>query len=176
MESPQSLFESLTYGHVHPFNPGRLKTFGSLCYATDKNHKSKVGPLACRYIFVGLEEGAHAVRLWDKDTRRILVSGNVIHREEIFSALDKNHAPVFDDTTFHHTSDLLLSLSAAPPTFTSRASTEELINPQTTVTSTSDSQVSPPPDLIPTHSTQPEAAPGPIEPAVAPTDQPIVRQ
>lgn len=79
MQSPQSLFESLTPTHLHPFDPRRLKPFGTLCFSTDKHRKSKVAPIARRYIFVGLEDGAHAVRLWDKSTNRILVTSDVIH-------------------------------------------------------------------------------------------------
>lgn len=107
LQSPQSLFESLTPTHFHPFDPHRLKSFGSLCFATDRRRVSKISPLAKRYIFVGLEEGAHAVRLWDKATHRILVTGNVTHREDVFPGFDKAHSPPIDETTL--IPDLFLS-------------------------------------------------------------------
>lgn len=115
MNSPLFVLESLTPSHFHPFDPQRLKPFGSLCFATDKNRNSKVGPLAKRYIFVGLEEGAHAVRLWDKQTNRILVTGNVVHREDVFPGLDKTHSPQIDSSTFNLSSGTL-DIRVPPPT------------------------------------------------------------
>lgn len=155
MRTPQSLIESLTQSHVHPFDPTWLKTFGSLCYATDKDQESKVGAVARRFIFVGLEEGAHTVCLWDKHTRRIFVTGNVIHFEDVFPALDKAHAPTFEHSTFHHDSDILSSLSAHSPTVSTPASAEDLTDPHPAVSplshvSASDAQneVSSPSDEI----------------------------
>lgn len=46
MQSPQSVFEALTPTHYHPFDPRRLKAFGSLCYAINKRRKSKISPVA----------------------------------------------------------------------------------------------------------------------------------
>lgn len=184
-ETPRSMIESLTKGHVHPFNPAPLRTFGSLCYATDKNRKSKFGPLARRFIFVGLEEGAHAVCLWDKYTRRIFVTGNVIHQEDTFPALDKDHAPNFDNSTFHQDSDFLSALSAHPPPLSSPISTEELSTPQITVSPLPDESVLPDLNWPSSSSADPIVCPettpdssfdAPSEPAPESVVQPVVRQ
>jgi transposase InsO family protein len=65
-QSPMEVFESMLPGHIHPFDTDRLKPFGSLCFAMDRSKKSKVAPVARRFIFVGLEEGAQAACLLDK--------------------------------------------------------------------------------------------------------------
>lgn len=79
--SPIDILESLLPGYVHPFDTDRLKPFGCLCYAMDKHRKSKVAPISRRFIFVGLEDGARAARLWDKQVGWIFVTGDVIYRE-----------------------------------------------------------------------------------------------
>lgn len=103
---PIRLLEKLSPTHVHPFDVDRLKPFGSLCYALDRRRVSKVSPTARRLIFVGLEMNARASRLWDKLTSRILVTGDVIHRESVFPALDQNNSPsVTQELTFPDLSD-----------------------------------------------------------------------
>lgn len=185
MRAPQSMIKSLTHSHVHPFDPTCLKTFGSLCYATDKDQKSKVGALARQFIFVGLEEGAHSVRLWDKNTHRIFVTGNLIHREDVFAALDKVHVPTFETSTFNFDSDLLSSLSAHPPTPSSPASTEDLIDPHIDVSPSPDGSTSgyqnqvssPSANSITSPDFQSNSPPDPsseLTPKVA--DQPVLRR
>lgn len=90
---PLQRLEDLTPTHFHPFDVDRLKPFGSLSFALEKKRISKVGPLARRFIFVGLESNARAARLWDKASSRILVTGDLSHREDIFPAKDPTHSP-----------------------------------------------------------------------------------
>lgn len=72
--SPLQTLESLIPGHLHPFDEKRLKPFGCLCFATDRGSKSKMSPVAKRFIFVGLEPGARAAQLWDKHTGKVFVT------------------------------------------------------------------------------------------------------
>lgn len=110
---PQTVLESLTVGHVHPFDITRLNPFGCLSFAVDQHQSSKIGPLAQRFIFVGLEPHARAARLWDKRTGRIFVTGDVIYKEHIFPALDKEKSPSITNTTFAPDAPMLGPLSSA---------------------------------------------------------------
>lgn len=90
LDIPICLLEKLSRTHIHPFDIERLKPFGSLCFALDRKRPSKVSPTARRLIFVGLEPNARASRLWDKSTSRVLVTGDVLYREDVFPAHDPN--------------------------------------------------------------------------------------
>lgn len=104
--SPLQTLESLIPGHLHPFDEKRLKPFGCLCFATDRGSKSKMAPVAKRFIFVGLEPGARAARLWDKHTGKVFVTGDIIYREDVFPALDPKLSPdVLQDWIFPTLSD-----------------------------------------------------------------------
>lgn len=84
---PLLAYHTLCSGHMHPFDFNRLKPFGCLVFAHQQNRSSKLTPTSKRMIFVGLEDNARAARLWDKSTGRILVTGDVIYRENIFPGL-----------------------------------------------------------------------------------------
>lgn len=73
-------------GHFHPFDFTRLRPFGCLVFAHTQNRQTKLGATAKRMVFVGLERGARADRLWDKSSGRIWVSGDVKHCEDVFPA------------------------------------------------------------------------------------------
>lgn len=92
-QTPLNMFTSITPSHVHPFDYKRLKPFDCLAYAHDKHRQSKVDPVAKRYILVGIEDNARAWRLWDKQSRRIFVTGDAEFREDVFPAADKHHSP-----------------------------------------------------------------------------------
>lgn len=51
-----------------------------------QNRPNKLTPTSRRLIFLGLEPGAWAARLWDKTTHRIIVNGDVQYQEDIFPA------------------------------------------------------------------------------------------
>lgn len=85
-KTPIQLFRSLGKGHIHPVNFNRLKTFGCLSYSHVQNRPTKLEPTDKHLIFVGLEPGGRAARLWDKSSQRIVVSGDVRYREDIFPA------------------------------------------------------------------------------------------
>lgn len=101
-QSPLDVFNSIIPSHTHPFEYNRLKPSGCLAYALDRHRKSKVAPMAKRYIFVGIEANARAWRLWDKTTKRILVTGDADFRETIFPAADKTHAPDISSLNLRH--------------------------------------------------------------------------
>lgn len=92
-QSPLQSLESLIPGHLPPFDEERLKPLGCLCFAADRASKSKMAAVAKRFIFVGLEPGARAARLWDKQTGRVFVTGDVVYREDTFPALDPKLSP-----------------------------------------------------------------------------------
>lgn len=70
-QTPLDMFNTACPTHHHPFDYGRLKPFGCLAFAHDRQRISKVGPVARRFVFVGIEPNARAWRLWDKPTKRI---------------------------------------------------------------------------------------------------------
>lgn len=84
-KSPTSIISPLLLGHHHPIKAKRFKPFG--CQAYVLNHDaSKIHPTAQRMIFVGLETGSNAYRLWDKKTQRIVISADVTFDEKSFPA------------------------------------------------------------------------------------------
>lgn len=95
---PLRRIEELTPTHFHLFDFERLKPLGSLSFAMDKKRTLKVAPLARQLIFVGLENNARAVRLWDKASSRILITGDVSHRESVFPAKDPIHSPTVNSS------------------------------------------------------------------------------
>lgn len=103
---PLRLFESMALTHSHPFDIDRLKPFGSLCFAIDRKHVSKVAPVARHFIFVGLEGNTRAARLGDKASSRILITADVTYREPNFTARDPINSPcVIKDFAFPDLSD-----------------------------------------------------------------------
>lgn len=65
--SPSSLFSPHLKGHQHPLKPSRLQPFGCLAYLHDDS-SAKLSPTARRVIFLGLDPGSNAHRLWDKQS------------------------------------------------------------------------------------------------------------
>lgn len=114
-QSPLDLFNSITPSHTHPFKYDRLKPFGCLAYALNRNRQSKVGPMANRYISVGIEPNARAWRLWDKNSKRILVTRDAQFRETIFPAADRNLTP--DISSFEHCNSGLQDILTNTPVF-----------------------------------------------------------
>lgn len=86
MHIPMLKYEKQVVGHLHPFDFSRLHPFGCQTFAHQQQRPSKLEPTSKRMIFVGLEQGARAARLWDPDTSRILVSGDILCREDVFPA------------------------------------------------------------------------------------------
>lgn len=59
-------------------NVGHFKIFGSVCYAHVPKHKrSKLDRKAIKCIFVGYSQASKGYRLWNPDTRSILVTRDV---------------------------------------------------------------------------------------------------
>lgn len=127
----QSLIEILMPTHYHPFDPIRLKTFGSLCYASDRRRKSKISPLAKQYIFVGIEEGADAVRLWEKHSTRTLVTCNLIHVETMFPAQTHNKAPKVTATALTDDLPIIAPTQTWTPMSGSQSFSSRLPSPST---------------------------------------------
>lgn len=101
----------LLTGHYHPIKPTRFKPFG--CQAYVLNHEaSKLDPTAKKMIFVGLEPGSNAYRLWDKSTRRITVSADLRFDETSFPAIGHSLTPT-DAQITDIFPDLLASLSTS---------------------------------------------------------------
>lgn len=112
-KSPIELYNSVIPTHTHPFKFDRLKPFSCLAYAHDRHRSSKVGPIAKRFIFVGIEPNARAWRLWDKHTKRIFITGDAEFRESVFPARDRTHSPTISSLDFKHNNlhDLLTTTS-----------------------------------------------------------------
>lgn len=80
------MISPLFQGHYHPIKITRFKPFG--CQAYVLNHdSSKLQPTAKQMIMVGIEPGSNAYRLWDKSTRRIVISSDVRFNELSFPAV-----------------------------------------------------------------------------------------
>lgn len=95
---PIDYFQSQIPSHSHPFNHTRLKPFGCLAFAHDRHRTQKFAPVSKRFILVGIEPNARAWRLWDKRTKRIFVTGDVIFRENIFPAAHHDESPSVTST------------------------------------------------------------------------------
>lgn len=112
LKIPIQCFEKLCPTHMHPFDFNRLQPFGCLPLTHIQEHTLKLSPTAQQLIFVGLEPGARAARLWDKQTKRILVTGDVKYHTNVFPAQDQSKSPTpnttlsvpvyFDDNFLQH--------------------------------------------------------------------------
>lgn len=111
--TPLDLYNTAVSSHVHPFKYDRLKPFGCLAFAHDRHQLSKVGPVAKRFIFVGIKPSARAWRLWDKTTKRIFVTGDAEFRETFFPAAEDTHSP--DISRLHLTSEVLEDILTTAP-------------------------------------------------------------
>lgn len=113
---PVDVFKSQINTHIHPFDIDRLKPFGCLALAHDRDPSTKVSPVAKRFIFVGLEHNARAARLWDKGSRKVMITGDVKYMEDLFPAFDKDQSPNITNSTLFHISSPTLSANVEPLT------------------------------------------------------------
>ncbi|KAL2249476.1 UNVERIFIED_CONTAM: Retrovirus-related Pol polyprotein from transposon TNT 1-94 [Sesamum indicum] len=73
----------LLYGHPPQFD--HLRTFGSLCFATNINpHKSKFHPRALKCILIGYSMHQKAYKLFDIESHSVLFSRDVQFYEDVF--------------------------------------------------------------------------------------------
>ncbi|KAL2237900.1 UNVERIFIED_CONTAM: Retrovirus-related Pol polyprotein from transposon RE2 [Sesamum indicum] len=71
--------------HGHPPEYAYLRTFGSLCFATNINpHKSKFHPRALKCILIGYSMNQKAYKLFDIESNSVLFSKDVQFYEEVF--------------------------------------------------------------------------------------------
>lgn len=96
--SPSSQFTPHLIGHFHPINPTRLHPFGCLAYVHD-DAAPKLAPRARRMIFVGLEHGSNAYRLWEKTHSKIVVLADAKFDETVFPAKDPTFSPFATELT-----------------------------------------------------------------------------
>lgn len=95
-KTPHDMMKSHLTSHLHPFSVGRLKPFGCLAYVHAKPTR-KLQPTARRMIFLGLEPGSKASRLWDPSTRRVVISSDVRFDECTFPAKQLIFSPTEND-------------------------------------------------------------------------------
>lgn len=91
-DTPHDRMKTHLTSHLHPFSIQRLKPFGCLAYVHFKPDR-KVQPPAKRMIFIGLEPGSKAFRLWDPSTRRVVISADVKFGELQFPAKQPSFFP-----------------------------------------------------------------------------------
>lgn len=108
MRIPIKEYQSHMIGHVHPF--------GCLAFAHRQDRHSKLEPTSKRMIFLGLERGARADRLWYKSTGRVLVSGDVRHQEATFPASTDRPTNHVDYTPTHITVQFPDAVRESTPT------------------------------------------------------------
>lgn len=108
-------FEKTIVGHLHRFDFSRLHPFGCRAFAHQQVRSSKLNPTSKSLIFVGLERGARAARLWDPETSRILVSGDILCREEVFPGRTPTKQSNPNDAP-DHVSIVFPTYPDAPPT------------------------------------------------------------
>lgn len=59
-----------------------FREFGCDVWVFDETkNKSKLAPRSRKMVFTGFEDGSKAIRYWDKETRKIKVSRNVVFNE-----------------------------------------------------------------------------------------------
>lgn len=112
--NPASLFTPHLKEHHHPTAPSLFRPFGCLAYVHDEN-AAKLSPTALRAIFVGLEPGSNAYRLWDKHSARIIVSSNVTFNESVFPGKLDGSSPSEASITSFLNYDFLISEPISPP-------------------------------------------------------------
>lgn len=70
---------------AHPGDISFLRVLGCQAYThIPKIQRLKLDPTAISLVLVGYESGAKAYRLWDPDTKRIIISRNVVFNESCF--------------------------------------------------------------------------------------------
>lgn len=157
MNIPILKFEEQMKGRVHPFKFERLRPFGCLAFAHQQNRPRKLDPTSKRLIFIGVERGARAARPWDADTGRVLVSGDVQYREDIFPSVSHLNAhttptpPTHISLTlpFYYTDTPNTSQKTNPPV----PSTEDANQPSS-LDATADAVPAQPPDPEPNPPTE----------------------
>lgn len=90
MNTPYSLWhENMTGSHSN--NTDFLRAIGCAAYPLLKTTQmNKLSPKSKRCILVGYELGARAYRLWDPETKKIIVSRNVVFNKKLFPCLNKD--------------------------------------------------------------------------------------
>lgn len=61
-----------------------LRVFGCQAWAWEPNPKGKLGPRATECVMIGYQDGSKAYRLWDIKNSRIIISRDVVFREDKF--------------------------------------------------------------------------------------------
>lgn len=108
-QSPLSLITPCFQGHHHPIKISRFKPFGCQEYVLNQD-SSKIQPTAKCMIMIGLEPGSNACRLWDKNTKRVVISADVRFDELHFPATSHPLTPTPTEITDHF-SDILATMS-----------------------------------------------------------------
>lgn len=96
--TPLSIMAPLLQGHHHPINATQFKTFSCQAYVLDHD-ASKIQPTAKKMILVGLELRSNAFQLWDKATKRIVVSADVRFDEQSYPATGHSLTPSYKQIT-----------------------------------------------------------------------------
>lgn len=105
MNTPYKLWHEETPGS-HSNNTNFLRAIGCAAYPLLKTDKlTKLSPKSKQCVLVGYELGARAYRLWEPESKKIIVSRNVIFHEKVFPLLSKT---ITLNTTNFEIDDILM--------------------------------------------------------------------
>lgn len=93
MKIPILEYQSLMVGNMHPFNFSQLHPLRCLAFAHIQNRAAKLEPTFKQVIFLGLECGSNAARLWDKTTSCVSVSRDVKYIEDNYPGTTPSSPP-----------------------------------------------------------------------------------
>ena len=127
-----------------PINFDHLRVFGSLCYPAHKTN-DKFAPRAKRCMFLGYPYDQKGYKLYDLDTHKILLSRDVIFKENIFPYKQHNslkiysqqNEPIFSSSDISEDNSIFQQIPSINPS-SSPSFTPQSINPS--FTSESDQQ------------------------------------
>lgn len=159
MHIPILEYQKVMVGHLHPFDFTRLRPFGCTAFVHQQHRHNKLSTTSKKMIFVGIEHGARACRLWDPETTRVLVSGDVKYQEDEFPGNSKKSHTSPAQTPHHVTLTFPAFYDTAP---TTEPTQPPAVNPDVQDGHTTES-ITPSITVTPLVNTMPVDLPHPVE-------------
>ncbi len=82
-------------------NLGHMRVFGCAAFVHEELHKQKLDPRAWRGVFVGYDRHDGTYHIWNKNTKRVLVSRSVMFDETKFISSEPTQQTKANTNNFH---------------------------------------------------------------------------